>query len=71
MPINKDNSVQLGFSTTIEINDTIGDLCDRFGFSKAYFIRQAVKEKVYELCYEKKLLHPSGYPYHEQKTPHR
>ena len=34
MPINKDNSIQLGFSATLEINDTIEDLCERFGFSK-------------------------------------
>ena len=63
MPINKDNSVQLGFSATLEINDTIEDLCERFGFSKAYFIRQAVKEKIYDLVYEKKLSNQRNSPH--------
>jgi hypothetical protein len=56
MPINKENTIQLGFSATLEINDTIEDFCERFGFSKSYFIRQAVKEKIYHLLYEKKVL---------------
>ena len=64
MPINKEVSIQLGFAATLEINDTIEDLCERFGFSKAYFIRQAVKEKIYELCYEKKLTN------HQKNSPH-
>lgn len=56
MPINKENSVQMGFSTTLEVNDTILDLCERIGISKSQFIRQAVKEKIWALIGEKKVM---------------
>ena len=49
MPINKENSVQLGFSTTLEVNDTVEDLCIRIGVTKSQFIRQAVREKIFAL----------------------
>jgi hypothetical protein len=49
MPINKENSCQLGFSTTLEMNETIDDLAGRIGISKAQFIRKAVMEMIWKL----------------------
>lgn len=49
MPINKENSCQLGFSTTLEMNETIDDLCGRIGISKSQFIRKAVMEMIWKL----------------------
>ena len=49
MPINKDNSCSMGFTTTNQIAETVDDLSGRIGVSKAQFIRQAVKEMIWKL----------------------
>jgi len=48
MPINKDNSCSLGFTTTKEIAETIDDLSARIGITKAQFIRKAVVEMIWK-----------------------
>jgi hypothetical protein len=48
MPINKDNSCSMGFTTTKEIAETIDDLSARIGITKAQFIRKAVVEMIWK-----------------------
>ena len=48
MPINKDNSCSMGFTTTNQIAETINDLSGRIGISKAQFIRKAVVEMIWK-----------------------
>jgi metal-responsive CopG/Arc/MetJ family transcriptional regulator len=55
MPINKDKSYQLGFSASIELVETIDDLCSRIGVSKSQFIRKACQEMVWKLLHEQKV----------------
>lgn len=49
MPINKDNSCSMGFTTTKLIAETIDDLSGRIGITKAQFIRKAVMEMIWKL----------------------
>tara|TARA_B110000467_G_C18009935_1_gene309977 strand:- start:58 stop:246 length:189 start_codon:yes stop_codon:yes gene_type:complete len=49
MPINKDNSCSMGFTTTNQIAETIDDLANRIGITKAQFIRKAVVEMIWKL----------------------
>lgn len=48
MPINKENSCSMGFTTTNEIAETIDDLSKRIGITKAQFIRKAVIEMIWK-----------------------
>ena len=49
MPINTETHTTLGFTGSNELYETIDDLSQRFGISKSQFIRQAVKEKIWNL----------------------
>ena len=49
MPINKTESVSLGFTAPIAVSETIEDLSARIGISKAQFIKKSVMEMIYKL----------------------
>ena len=55
MPINKEKSYQLGFSTSKELFETIDDLSSRIGVSRSQFIRKACREMVWKLLHEQKM----------------
>ena len=44
MPINRENSIQVGSSISNSVNDTMEDLADRIGITKSTYIRKAIKE---------------------------
>ena len=44
MPINRENSIQVGATITNEDYETMTDLCVRFVIPKSQYIRKAIKE---------------------------
>ncbi len=56
MPINREKKLQVGTSITNEMNETIEDLCERFGISKSQYITKSIKEMTYKLIEEMKVL---------------
>ena len=56
MPINRENSIQVGATITNEDYETMTDLCVRFVIPKSQYIRKAIKEMNYKLIEEMKVL---------------